>query len=1165
MNIFSIYRFKKIFLLGFVLLLLEFFHAKDVGRSNLSGNLLGAAPNYKINEIKRIDKSSKPQNLFAEQKKKDERNKLHRQYSQLLKKMKEGRYDRVISGCRDIIYQDYTFFRAYKLLVQASKEKSRQSSSENELKKTINFFQRLIENSPANYYYYYGLGLCYKKKKNYLKAIENLEKSIKLGADFWDVYEELITYCRHKKDLERTRDFFITNIKFASSNSHLYQGLGLIHFMLSDYSQALANLEKALGMQKKGGSKYAEGRCLYYIGYVYHYLNNYPKALEFLEQCLRISKESGNKANEAECLNLISFIYTSLGNYSQGLELCEQALVISWDIGDKKIENLCLRTLGVIYRERGNLLKAQEYLEQSLRFFQEIEDMRNQTVCLYWITIVYQDKGDYSKALEYSKKALKISQQMGFKTVKAFNLNTVGDIYLSLGNYTKALEYNKQALKIAKRYIGKWSREKCLNTIGFVYIEINDFQKALKYFKQALEYILQIGHKREEARCLYNIGYAYLKMDNHQRALEYFLKSLRRAQQSGNKMIQAFNFNSLGDLYFKQGNYLKSKEYYSKALSIGQEIGQPNIIWEAYSGLGSVYTQQKKFNQAVDHYKKAVEVIEDIRSHLQLREYSSGFFKSKISIYENIVNLLYDLHSVNTSEGYDKDCFYYAEKAKARAFLDDLQEAKIDFGTIGLPKARQDEIEILSRRISQILTNLNKFDLPKKKRAELLKQLEEAEDDLQGVIEIIKRENPDYTNMIYHEPYRLREIQNKLLDRRTGLIEYFVGKEGLFIFLVTWDDLYIYKMPSDVSKSTRKLVNNYIKLLSSKDISSFDGEIASKKLYEKLILPVTDVLSKEIENLIIVPDRDLYYLPFETLIAEGRSQKAENRKKKSKIQNLKSKIRFLMEDFKISYAPSASTLVNILEVEKKQRRQKDLLAIGDPVYDIGKKQFGEPIKADDIIREYYLEKRFNLYPLLFASKEIKSISKLIKKGFRLTISQEKATEENVKKLPLADYKIIHFATHSFLDERVANRSALVLTLDDDPAEDGFFQVREIYNTKLNADLVVLSACQTAKGKMEKGEGIQGLSRAFFCAGTKSVLASLWNINDKSTAEFMRHFYQYLAQGKTKQEALRLTKIKMLSSKYNHPYYWAAFVLVGDAHSKIVLSKPSFWEKLFFFF
>ena len=163
---------------------------------------------------------------------------------------------------------------------------------------------------------------------------------------------------------------------------------------------------------------------------------------------------------------------------------------------------------------------------------------------------------------------------------------------------------------------------------------------------------------------------------------------------------------------------------------------------------------------------------------------------------------------------------------------------------------------------------------------------------------------------------------------------------------------------------------------------------------------------------------------------------------------------------------------------------------------------------------------------------------------------------------MTNYKVLHFATHGLLDERIPMRSALVLSLDQDPQEDGFYQVREIYNTKLSADLVVLSACQTGKGQLEKGEGVSGLSRAFLYAGAQSVLVSLWNINDRATAEFMEHFYTYLSRGESKEKALQSAKKRMLKSKYAHPFYWAAFVLIGDYKSPVNITKPSFWEKIF---
>jgi CHAT domain-containing protein len=271
----------------------------------------------------------------------------------------------------------------------------------------------------------------------------------------------------------------------------------------------------------------------------------------------------------------------------------------------------------------------------------------------------------------------------------------------------------------------------------------------------------------------------------------------------------------------------------------------------------------------------------------------------------------------------------------------------------------------------------------------------------------------------------------------------------------------------------------------------------------------------------------------------------------------------LVENFNISYAPSVSVLYNLLIRKMKKIPRKNILGFANPVYLIpGKSKMGSPPDQDEVLRKYYLEKGFNLSPLLYSEIEIRNISKYFKKKFRDFYLRDDAKEENLKQLPLSNYSIIHFATHGLLNETIVSRTALVLTLDNDPAEDGFVQVREIYDIKLNAELVVLSACQSGKGKIHKGEGVSGLTRAFLYAGAKSVVASLWNINDKSTSQFMTYFYEFISQGMAKIEALQRAKIKMIKSDYSHPFYWAAFILSGEYNSPIKIPKPSWWDSLF---
>ena len=239
------------------------------------------------------------------------------------------------------------------------------------------------------------------------------------------------------------------------------------------------------------------------------------------------------------------------------------------------------------------------------------------------------------------------------------------------------------------------------------------------------------------------------------------------------------------------------------------------------------------------------------------------------------------------------------------------------------------------------------------------------------------------------------------------------------------------------------------------------------------------------------------------------------------------------------------------ESQPKSERPRNLLAFGNPSYALRNSSKGKKSETEvEIMRELYLDQGFDFSPLPHSEEEVLGISSYFPMERKDIFIEQEAKEENFKRSSLKDYGIIHFACHGFLSEEYPFRSALVLSLDDDPAEDGFIQVRELYNLRLRADLVVLSACQTGRGRMERGEGLLGLPRIFFYAGAKSVLSTLWKINDESTAMFMSWFYRYLSEGEDIAQALRLAKLRMLNSKYRHPFYWASFVLNGDYNSAI---------------
>jgi CHAT domain-containing protein len=259
--------------------------------------------------------------------------------------------------------------------------------------------------------------------------------------------------------------------------------------------------------------------------------------------------------------------------------------------------------------------------------------------------------------------------------------------------------------------------------------------------------------------------------------------------------------------------------------------------------------------------------------------------------------------------------------------------------------------------------------------------------------------------------------------------------------------------------------------------------------------------------------------------------------------------RWLIEDYTITYAPSISSLKELIARKKTNgsKRRMDLLALGDPYF--GSLETEE--NGEDILKGFFSTNTFNLYRLEYSGIEIEKIGALFSENKKTIFQRESASEEQLKNHQLEDYKILHFATHSLIDDKKPDRSSIVLALDKDQKEDGLLRMKEIYNLNLNSDLVTLSACQTGLGQLIRGEGIEGINRAFFYAGASSVLMSLWAVNDQATYQLMERFYTHLRSSDTIMKALRKAKLEMINSgTLSHPYYWAGFIISGKANHTI---------------
>jgi CHAT domain-containing protein len=605
----------------------------------------------------------------------------------------------------------------------------------------------------------------------------------------------------------------------------------------------------------------------------------------------------------------------------------------------------------------------------------------------------------------------------------------------------------------------------------------------------------------------------------------------------GNRYSLSQTYLNLGGLYVEIEDFEQALQSYSKALEIGESLRIPEIIWEANYGIGLINQKSGENSFAKDRYKKAIQTFDKIREKIITGEQKSHFYKDKISVHKDLINLLFQDYQENKDKRILEVAFYYAEHAKARTLLDILFESKIKINKGVNPKIIDKQTQIF-RNISKIRTDLLKDDISENQRHQLNSDLNIEEENLDKLQHKLKTENPAYANLNYPKPSRLTEIQNSIVGEGDLLLEYLLAEPNSFLWVISKDNASFFILPGE--KEIGKNVNEYLSIISKPPSDNQISNESGEKLFQNLLSPITTTLQQH-QNLVIIPDGILYYLPFESLIIESEN-------------NLPV---YLVENYNTRYAPSASVLMWIKQENQKSNSNQEieLVAFGDPVFD-ARIETNEAINDENILtynvaeRSIYENTGFNFRRLPYTGVEVKEIASLFNSD-KISINlRENASEEKFKAMNPIDSRIIHFASHGLLNEKHPNRSCIVLTLDDNPVEDGFLQMNEIFNLEINSELAVLSACQTGGGKLVHGEGVIGLTRAFLYAGVSSVVVSLWTVNDRSTTQIMSNFYKYLQQDISIDEALRKARNDLLKGEIaslRHPYYWAPFIFIGNSY------------------
>ncbi|MEP7339751.1 MAG: CHAT domain-containing protein [Acidobacteriota bacterium] len=942
--------------------------------------------------------------------------------------------------------------------------------------------------------------------------------------------------------------------------------------------QAIEPYQQAIALWRTLGDRDAEGSTLNSVGNAYNGIGDKQRAIEHLNQALVLRRATRNQAGEAVTLNSIGFTYIELGEPRRALDYLNQALTLRRAARDRVGETTTLHATGRAYEALGQKRRAMDLFEQALKVARSTGNRAQEAQMLNSLAVTYSDLGDHQRALTTYAQALALRRDpLG----RAVTLNNIGRSYDMLGAQDEALNYYNQALPLVRSAGEKRGEAQTINFIGLSHWAQGDFARALDDFNASLKLRREVGDKAGEAATLNNLGLVYTARGEHRQALEVYNQALPLHREAGNRQGEAYTLNNLGFAYDALGDKQKALEHHQQALKSSLEVGDRLREAKIHYGIARVESSRNNLKPARNQIEQTIKIVESLRQKLASPDLRAQYRASVQQYYDLYIDVLMRMGK-RLPRGISQtklvaEALQVSERARARSLIELLTEASADIRQGVDAKLVERERE-LQEQINDKTTEQIRLLATRAKAEQIAttgKEIEQLSSDLRDVQSQIRTTSPRYANLTQPQPLAARDIQ-RLLDANTMLLEFSLGEERSYLWAVTPTAIYSYTLPkrADIEAAAKRFYdavtarNQFVAKESNQQkqarVAQADKEslTAAAALGRMLLAPVAPLLGNK--RLIVVADGSLQYVPFGALtIRTAQSSRP------------------LVANHEMISLPSASTLAALRgESAERQKASKTVAVIADPVFEIkdervkvvsikadGKtdnaakensKPAEAPLAASDPSRILLYksakdsgatDSEFRIPRLPNTRREAETILSLAgntgKSAFDFAATRAAATSDD-----LGQYRILHFATHGFLNSLNPELSGLVLSMVDEQgkSQNGYLLAPEIYNMKLPAtELVVLSACQTGLGKEVRGEGVVGLTRGFMYAGAPRVVVSLWSVNDRSTADLMKHFYEaMLAKGQRPSAALRSAQLQLMQSKqWQSPYYWAAFGLQGE--------------------
>lgn len=932
-----------------------------------------------------------------------------------------------------------------------------------------------------------------KRKNNFVSEISLLNSSVQdrvdyffqLGIQLYQANDIDLALQEFQKALDISR-----RIRYKKGLSNCLFSISIIYNIQKHYKQAFNYLKQALKVARQNKDNTQEFKILKLMGNTCLKQCKYNLAIDYYTKSIKIVRCLGESLEEAALLNDLGATSYYLGDYQQSIKFHFEQLKIVEQLKDKESKASALMNLGNAYQAQGNYDSAVEYYQYSLAIKREIEDRSGEAKCYSNLGATFHYHSQSDKAIYYNKLALNLARETNDIAQQAAALGNLGCIYESLGQYQQAIDFYEQDLALANEIGDRHGEAQCLGNLGNIYQALGEYHYAIEMHEKSLKINRELEIKLGETRCLTNLGIAYRCLQQYEDAIQYHQESLKISQEIKSYQEEGTVLHNLANVYLSIQNYKDAYKYLKKALSFFQQID--NLRGQAYvlSSLSIACNYLGDQEKAIDYIQKQLTLANKIDDS-----------RLKGAALTNKGYLLFQ-----------KNCLMKAKKILIQAVnvWESLRiELKRDVDKVSLFNTQTDAYFLLQ----EVLVAQNKYcealEISERSRARaLLESMKIVSTELSTQLNLQKIEKVPNIN-------KLKKI---VIDYNATVVEYsIIYSYILYIWVIQPSGEIIFRNVdlNPLLENNISLREISIQIQQRLDSGSWLGDASnfSKKLHDYLIQPITDLLPTNANDLVIfIPQHELFLVPF------------------SALQDKAGK--FLIEKHTILISPS----IQVLELTKNQQEQIrlrnnsntanyiDALVVGNPKMPII--PFSKPPEP--------------LKPLPHSQKEAEEIAALLKTK---AITGENATKAHIKKL-LPNANIVHLATHGLLNlvDELGIPGGIALAPSND--DSGFLSPSEILNLNLNADLVVLSACNTGRGVVTN-DGILGLSRCFLITGVPSLIVSLWEVPDSSTSLLMVKFYQNLQKKMNKAQALRKATLSMMEKYRNCPQMWAAFTLIGQ--------------------